>query len=76
MGLQLSVNESINYTVTVTKLFPVIIKVAATHTHTHSPTVVGAGSRVFGAGLADDVLVDLVPLVLIVAPVERHKSQV
>ena len=49
-----------------------------THTHTHTlrPTVVGAGSCVFGAGLADDVLVDLVPLVLIVAPAEQNEFTV
>lgn len=31
-------------------------------------TVAGAGGRVLGAGLADDVLVDLRPLALVVAP--------
>jgi len=37
-------------------------------------TVVGAGRGVFGAGLADDVLVDLVPFVLIVTPAETHQK--
>lgn len=36
-----------------------------------SPTVVGAGGRVLGAGPADDVLMDLVPLVLVVTPAEQ-----
>ena len=48
-----------------------------THTHTHThwdcPTVIGAGCSVFGTGLADDVLVDLVPFVLIVTPGEKQK---
>lgn len=35
------------------------------------PPTVAAGGRVFGAGLADDVLMDLVPLVLIVTPAEQ-----
>lgn len=35
-------------------------------------TVVGAGSRVLGVGLADDVLVYLVPLVLIVTSGQRR----
>lgn len=39
-----------------------------------SPTVVGAGCRVFGAGLADDVLMDLVPFILIVTPGEQQKT--
>lgn len=34
-------------------------------------TIVGAGSRVLGVGLADDVLVYLVPLVLIVTSGQR-----
>lgn len=37
----------------------------------NSFTVVGAGSRVLGVGLADDVLVYLVPLVLVVTSAER-----
>lgn len=37
-----------------------------------SLTVVGAGSRVLGVGLADDVLVYLVPLVLIVTSGQRR----
>lgn len=46
------------------------------HTLTHPvrPTVVGAGSCVLGAGLADDVLVDLVPFVLIVTPGEQQEA--
>lgn len=31
-------------------------------------TIVGAGGCVFGAGLADDIFMDLAPLVFIVAP--------
>lgn len=38
-------------------------------------TVVGAGSRVLGVGLADDVLLYLVPLVLIVTSVERDEEE-
>ena len=34
-------------------------------------TIVGAGSGVLGVGLADDVLLYLVPLILIVTSVER-----
>lgn len=37
-------------------------------------TIVGAGSRVLGVGLADDVLVYLVPLVLIVTSAEGEKG--
>ena len=37
-------------------------------------TVVGAGSRVFGVGLADDVLLNLVPFVLIIAPSLKSKG--
>lgn len=44
------------------------------HKHVVSPTVVGAGCRVFGAGLADDVLMDLVPFILIVTPGEQQKT--
>lgn len=38
------------------------------------PTVVGAGSRVFGAGFADDVLVDLAPFGLVVTPKEQQQQ--
>lgn len=38
-------------------------------------TVVGAGCGVFGAGLADDVLMNLVPLVLIVTSAEEKKRK-
>lgn len=36
-----------------------------------SPTVVGAGGRVLGAGPADDVLMDLEPVVLVGTPAEQ-----
>lgn len=35
------------------------------------PTIVGAWGCVLGAGLADYVLMDLVPLVLIVTPAQQ-----
>lgn len=41
---------------------------------TNTLTVVGAWGRVFGAGLADDVLVNLVPFVLIVTPEEQESE--
>ncbi len=73
------INES--YTATVTDLHSHTNTVSThtqchTHTHTHSvgPTVVGAGSGVFGAGLADDVLVDLVPFIFIVTAGEQQKK--
>lgn len=31
-------------------------------------TIISAGSRVFGVGLADDILLNLVPFILIIAP--------
>lgn len=37
-------------------------------------TIVGAGSRVLGVGLADDVLVYLVPLILIVTSGQRERK--
>lgn len=50
------------------------IRVLRVHKRVVSPTVVGAGCRVFGAGLADDVLMDLVPFILIVTPGEQQKT--
>ena len=40
------------------------------------PTVVGAGSRVLGAGFTDDVLVDLTPFGLVVTPKRQQQQQV
>jgi len=34
----------------------------------------GTGGRVLGAGLADDILVDLGPLTLVVAPVTEAQA--
>lgn len=38
-------------------------------------TIVGAGCSVFGAGLADDVLMNLVPFVLIVTSAQKKKEE-
>lgn len=38
-------------------------------------TVVSAGGGVFGAGLADNVLMNLVPLVFIITPVKERRQR-
>ncbi len=37
-------------------------------------TIVSAGGGVFGAGLADNVLMNLVPLVFIITPVKERRK--
>lgn len=38
-------------------------------------TVVSAGGGVFGAGLADNVLMNLVPLIFIITPVKERRKR-
>lgn len=38
-------------------------------------TVVSAGGSVFGAGLADNVLMNLVPLIFIITPVKERRKR-